>query len=341
MSEADREVVELSGTGDAAFSSLMDALAPEEPAAEVGDGAKAEGGTPAPSKDAPAAGTDSDGGGDAAAGQQPATQPPATQPAADRPGGAADGSPAEPATVSQPADLPADWTADADSYIPKLGQLSTVLEEKVTKEFQEEAFNAAREEYENYFKALETHPRLLVGTEVPAIGKEGMERLKDSDDAKEWQEAVRGILIEDIEERTQTKLEESGGYLQTLHASIDLFKSNPDLIPGTKNFDRALADEFAKLAEPYEVRNEGKLQGYSIPVQPIIDALRSKRETAKSVPDKVEEPSPPASASSQPGEASRPVDPPQAGIPSKAGSTSESEDFSTLFGTIGLPHLQI
>ena len=34
-------------------------------------------------------------------------------------------------------------------------------------------------------------------------------------------------------------------------------------------------------------------------------------------------------------------EPPQAGIPSKAGSGAEKEDFSTLFGTIGLPNLQI
>lgn len=187
---------------------------------------------------------------------------------------------------------------------------------------------------------METHPRLLVGTKVPAIGKEGEETLRDSNDAKEWQEAVRSILVQEIEESARLKLEEQGGFLDTLHASIDLFKNNPDLIPGTKTFNRGLADEFAKLAQPYEVRNDGKLQGYSIPVQPIIEALRSTMTVA---PATGEEAGSSAPASKPPGaDKSRSAsEPPQAGIPSKAGNSSEKEDFSTLFGTIGLPNLQI
>ena len=218
--------------------------------------------------------------------------------------------------------------------------MSTVLEENITKQYQQAAFDEARENYEKYFEALETHPRLLVGTKVPAIGKEGEEVLRDSNDAKEWQEAVRGILVQEIEESARLKLEEQDGYMQTLHAAIDLFKNNTDLIPGTKTFNRALADEFAKIAEPYEVRNDGKLQGYSIPVQPIIEALRSKLSAAASATVETAGSSSPATP---PGADSRPpaAEPPQAGIPSKAGNSSEKEDFSTLFGTIGLPNLQI
>ncbi len=132
-------------------------------------------------------------------------------------------------------------------------------------------------------------------------------------------------------------MEESRDYLETVHASIDLFKNNKDLIPGTKNFDRQLADAFASMAQPYEVRVEGKLQGYSIPVQPIIDSLRkqiaSQRQTAATPQTPPAAPAPPVEG--------RQVDPPQAGIQSKASSGAEPEDFSTLFGTIGLPNLQI
>lgn len=159
-----------------------------------------------------------------------------------------------------------------------------------------------------------------------------METLRDSNDAKEWQEAVRGLLVQEIRDTAQTKLEESADFLQTVHASIDLFKNNPDLIPGTRGFNVDLANTFAAMAQPYEVRVDGKLQGYSIPVQPIIDSLRKGMLT----------PPPPkqAAATPPPAPAPRP-DPPQAGIPSKAGNSSEKEDFSTLFGTIGLPNLQI
>jgi hypothetical protein len=190
-----------------------------------------------------------------------------------------------------------------------------------------------RTEHPKYFEALEKHPRLLVGTEVPAIGKEGTELLRDSADAKEWQEAVRSILVGEIRSRAAKQLEESQDYLETIHAAVDLFKTNKDLIPGTKGFDHELADAFATMAKPYEVRVDGRLHGYSIPVQPLIDNLRAqaRRPAAPTAP--------PAGAP----EGTRPpaVEPPQAGIPTKAGASSEREDFSTLFGTIGLPNLQI
>jgi hypothetical protein len=210
--------------------------------------------------------------------------------------------------------------------------LSTKVEENITKAFQQQAYEQAREEYGNYFDALEKHPRLLVGAQVPAIGKEGMETLRSSEDAKEWQEAVRSLLVEEIRSGAQSRIEESSGYLETVHASIDLFKNNPDLIPGTKGFNRALADQFAGMMKPYEVRVEGKLQGYSIPVQPIVESLRKQLAATAA-------PAPPAPAA-VPATPPSP-EPPQAGIPSKAGASSEKEDFSTLFGTIGLPNLQI
>ena len=339
MSEETREIVDLPSMGDAAFGTLMDALAPEEGAEAVGDGTPAATGTAASTADATDGSTGSDGGSAAKDGQPATATVAADTPASDDAGGSAKGSAEQPDALGGAADLPADWTADSADYLPKLGELSTVLEQNITKQFQQSAFDEARENYGKYFEALETHPRLLVGTKVPAIGKEGEETLRDSNDAKEWQEAVRSILVQEIEESARLKLEEQGGFLDTLHASIDLFKNNPDLIPGTKTFNRGLADEFAKLAQPYEVRNDGKLQGYSIPVQPIIEALRSKMNASATV-DPAGSPAP-ATKPSGAGNSPPASDPPQAGIPSKAGNSSEKEDFSTLFGTIGLPNLQI
>lgn len=195
-----------------------------------------------------------------------------------------------------------------------------------------------REEYGKYFEALEKHPRLLVGADVPAIGKDGMERLRDTADAKEWQEAVKSLLAQEIQGRARTKMEESSSYLETVHASIDLFQKNTDLIPGTKQFDRQLADDFAKLAKPYEVRVDGKLQGYSIPVQPLIDGLRASRGERQSQPQQRPKTPPPAD---RPAQSQAQSEPPQAAVTSKSGSSRETEDFSTLFGTIGLPNLKI
>ena len=338
----EREAVDLPHHGDMAFGALMDALAPEEE-------------TPAPAGEGAAAGSDSQQGTDGAAGRDDAPvvrtgeagqaggapDPAAaggsgddSQPA----DGAAAGGAEQPAAPSgEPAPAPSAGTVETAVVLPQLGELSTKLEENVTKAYQKQAYDQAREEYGNYFDALEKHPRLLVGTQVPAIGKEGMETLRDSNDAKEWQEAVRSLLVEEIRANAQVKLEESQDFLQTAHASIDLFKNNPDLIPGTKGFNRKLADQFASMMEPYEVRVDGKLQGYSIPVQPIIEKLRA--QLASQTPA-VAPPSQPAAPAVAPARSAAP-EPPQAGIPSKASSGAEKEDFSTLFGTIGLPNLQI
>ena len=197
-------------------------------------------------------------------------------------------------------------------------------------------------EHPKYFEALNKHPRLLIGQQVPGLNGKDTETLRDAEDAKDWQEAVKSILVEEVRERAAKAMDENAGVLQTVHASIDLFRNNADLVPGTKEFDVDLANRFVTFAAPYELRVEGKLQGYTIAVQPIIDQLREqllKERSASAAPA-------PAAAAAAPSTstaaAAAPPEEPQAGIQSKAGAGGDgAEDFSTLFGTIGLPNLQI
>lgn len=209
------------------------------------------------------------------------------------------------------------------------------FEENITQAYQDKALEDVRSEHGKYFEALEQHPRLLVGREVPAIGKEGTEVLRDANDAREWQDAVKSILVQEVRSRAGKALEENKTFLETIHSSIELFQNNADLIPGTKDFDVDLANRFAEMAKPYELRVEGKLQGYSIPVQPIIDQLRTQVAAARAA-----KPTEPAKVTKTKAPA-KPVDPPQPGIPAKAGNGDAAEDFSSLFGTIGLPNLRI
>jgi len=159
------------------------------------------------------------------------------------------------------------------------------------------------------------------------MSKDGTERLESSQDAREWQEAVQLILQQEIEQQADTWMQDAGGFMETVHSAIDMFRRNPDLIPHTKEFDKELADAFASMAGAYEVRIDGKLHGYSVPVQPIIDNLRKQMAGGRQKP--------PAAASSPP------PDPPQQSLRSRTPKSSETDDFSTLFGTIGLPHLKI
>lgn len=201
-----------------------------------------------------------------------------------------------------------------------------------------------QKEHEQYFEALQKHPRLLVGISVPRLEGEGMETLRDANDAKDWQDAVKSILVDEVRGRASAAMDENADFMSTVHASIELFQKNPDLIPGSRDFDVDLANRFAELATPYELRVEGKLQGYSIPVQPIIEQLRTRLHADRAaVSHGAADPTAAGGASTPSPAAARRREPdaPQAGVTSKAGSGTAEEDFSTLFGTIGLPNLRI
>lgn len=193
-------------------------------------------------------------------------------------------------------------------------------------------------EYDEYFKRLQMHPRQLVGQEVQSVTGEGKERLRDAQDAKDWQEAVKHLLVQEVEARATTKADEHREVFNTVHSSIELFRNNPDLIPGTKQFDTELANQFATLMKDYELRTNGKLVGYSIPVQPMIQSLRTqlaeKRKSAAA-------PAPPAAPQTQPGTGAQPPAPkpqggaqgsddaPQAGFTSKAGHSAGDDNVAS------------
>lgn len=240
---------------------------------------------------------------------------------------------------------------DAATLELEWGQVVENIEKRQAEELERTTLVEVREEHSKYFDALRLHPRELVGQEVPSPKGDGsMELLRDGNDAKEWQEAIKQILYREVTDRVQRKRDDVQPMMQNVHQSIDMFRKNPDLIPGAKQFDRELADQFTSLVKPYELRVDGKLLGYTVPVQGFIDQLREQlkaKRTAAPAPS----PEPPAPTPQQQraaeqarntqGQFSNP-DGPQAGIPSKAGSGGEEgEDFSTLFGAFGVPNLRI
>lgn len=209
--------------------------------------------------------------------------------------------------------------------------MATAFETKQGDILEQQAFVALREEYGNYFDALSKHPRMLVGQEVPRIdGTQGTERLRDSKDAADWQEGVKTLLANEAASRVETQREEMREVFTTVHSSIELFQKNPDLIPGTKGFNRELADAFAEAVGDYQLKSNGKLIGYSVPVQPIIKALRSSLAKAKpaAAPAAAQaQPSPQQQrAAEQPRTPTGQWDGPQAGVRSQAGSTTGGED---------------
>jgi hypothetical protein len=229
----------------------------------------------------------------------------------------------------------------------------TALETRQADELRQAALAEVQTEYSKYFDAINQHPRALVGQEVPSMVGEGMEVLRDSADARDWQDAAKQQLAAEVKARAERQSDAVKPMMQTLHASVELFRQNHDLIPNTRQFDRELADRFAALSKPYELRVEGKLSGFSIPVQPLVDSVRAQLVAERAA--KVTPPAPPAPAGQPTAQQQRAAeqtrndvgqfhnpDAPQAGIQSKAGMSGESaEDYSALWGTLGLPNLRL
>lgn len=235
--------------------------------------------------------------------------------------------------------------------------MSTALEESTAEVFQRQALTELQEQFPRHFETVNQHTRQLIGMEVPAISGEGMEVLRSSEDARDWQEAMKTLLVQEIRARAERMAEEDKTTISTVHASIELFQNNSDLVPGTKQFDVELADQLIRVAKPYEVRVEGKLYGFNIPLQPLIDQLRAQLKEDRAKKAAVAEAPPaaqagtaapapaaakPAATSVAPAASAAPAAPaPQEGIPSRAGQSSESENFDDLFGTLGLRGLRI
>ena len=312
----------------AVFSTIMDTLAPETSRAEVSDGTgpavtdAGTGGSPTP--------PDQAAGGDAGI---PAEQPGADAGDQQLPGsGGADTSTAEVGTGSTVG------TVDYATVAPKFGEISQGLEARTQAAHEKAVLGELRTEFPKYFEAISKHPRMLVGTQVPRTdGKDGTETLRDSNDAADWQGAVKQLLAQEARDRVSRRADTDRETLQVLHGAIALFQNNTDLVPGTKQFNRELADRFSELAKPYEMRVDGKLNGYSIPVQPLIDQLRTRLAAeAKAKQAAPAQAAPPATQAATPKARA-----PQVGITSKAGGSGGPEDFSVLFGTLGLPNLKI
>lgn len=212
------------------------------------------------------------------------------------------------------------------------------------------AVQEVREEFSSYVEAVNKPPAMLKGAEVPKPGgAEGeMIVLRTTDEAAEWQEQVKYELAETIRDRASRLIDEEKPTVDTIHASIDLVRSNADIVPGTKQFNKELADQFGKFMKPYEKRRESdnKLIGWTIPAQGILDGIRANLAASKpAAPAAAPAPGTPTpqqqraaeQARTQQGQFAAPPAPPETGIPSQAGQSADtSGEFDTLFGTLGL-----
>ena len=194
---------------------------------------------------------------------------------------------------------------------------------------------AFQEEYSHYTDLLDLHPMELVGKEVPPLdGSEQNVVFRTTAEAKEYQEAVKTVLSRMMRSEVEQLREADDEVITVVHNSIEMFQTNPDLVPGSKSFNRELADQVMGLVEPYALRMGGKLTGFSIDIQGIIDQTRGRLKQAGAAA--------PAPAPAKKAAARRPAQAPQGGIASKAGTSgAQGEDFSPMWAALGINSMPV
>jgi hypothetical protein len=237
----------------------------------------------------------------------------------------------EPAADEAPVrSAPPVVTVDDQAVVERFNEISEALDERFTESFEQQAVEQAQEDYPQYIEMLQMHPLELVGKDLPSIdGSDDPIVLRSAAEVEQWQGAVKTILQRELEDIVQQKQQESNEVLDVVHASIELFKDNPDLYPGSKSYNKEMASQFIKLAEPYALKMNGKLTGWSIPVQGLVDQVRAQV--------KAKQP-----AGTPPAKKAAPAHKPQGGIPSKAGESGAGEvDYSPMWGALGIKNVPI
>src|SRR5690606_30848239 len=137
------------------------------------------------------------------------------------------------------------------AVVEQFTQASTALEERFTQHYQSQVVAQFEEEYSHYTDLLDLHPMELVGKEVPPLdGSEQSVVFRTTAEAKEYQDAVKTVLGRMMRSEVEKLREADDEVITVVHNSIELFQSNPDLVPGAKNFNRELADQVMSLVEP-------------------------------------------------------------------------------------------
>lgn len=315
----------------------------ETGAAAAGDqapAAPAEGAGAAPAADpaqAPGAGSDNAGSDSAAVGQPPTSA--LGEVGSDTALGSAGGSP----SVYQGP------TFDAVTAEPMFSTASKQITERMEASFKTTALAEVREKIDSgYFDNLTVHPYRLVGQQVPGFKGDGSTiTLRDSEEAKNWQEAVQQLIDEEVTSVMNSKMDDVRPMMTVIQDSIQVLQNNTDLIPGSSNYNQDLHDRFVALAKDYELRVNGKLFGYQVNVQPLINSLRadiartqgvSSEQQAQARRDAQQR-----LAQEQPRNQAGQFEAPQAGIASKAGLVGGSgeDDYSVFWNAVGRPNLSI
>ena len=279
---------------------------------------------------------DPGGAGAPAQGDSGETEPhsaPTGEPSADG-GAAAAGTPGTdpstglPSTPAEPVRAPVDTV-----WATEFTRVGEALEERFTNHYRQEVLAETEEVYSQYVERLQLHPLELVGKPLPPLSADGNDiTFSTAAEVREWQDAVKSVLRREIEGKIESLREQDEEVLSVVHSSIAMFQNNTDLIPKTAGFNKQLATTVSQLLKPYELRMDGKLTGYSIDTQGIIDQARGQLKSA----------APAAAAAPAKKAAAKKAAPPQAGLSSRAGTSGAGgEDYAPMWNALGIDTVPI
>lgn len=232
---------------------------------------------------------------------------------------------------------------------PSFATANDAITARMEESFRQSAEQELRTEVdEKYFTSLEKHPMALVGETVPSIKGDGQNMvLRDTQEARDWQEATKSLIDGEIAAKVRARTDEVRPMMNVIQESILMLQNNSDLIPGTKEYDSELADQFTTLAKAYELRVGDKLYGYQVNVQPLINELRTRLASQRGASGEQANQAAREAQQRRAAEQSRnqqgQFDAPQAGISSKANVSGDSgdDDFSGFWSGVGMPNVSI
>ena len=193
-----------------------------------------------------------------------------------------------------------------------------------------------------FIELAQTPAVRLVGREVPNLHGEGNTKLLTSDDAARYQRDLVGLVEAEVRDKIKVMRQDSQPMRTVIAESFLMFENNPDLIPGTKDFDPELAALVVEQLKSYELKTPKGVIGYQdVNVQPLINSIRAtlaKGRGASGATAAARQAAARAAAAAQPREEDGKFSAPQGGVLSKANMSGgdDSEDFSAFWSASGV-----
>lgn len=200
----------------------------------------------------------------------------------------------------------------------EVSDFGTGIEAAFTRRAEETILPRMNEEYANFIRHIQAAPRDLIGKELPINGDPAnMSKIRDEESAVAWQREHQQLLEQTFQELREDYMREHSTERVAVNNALELFSANPDLIPGTTDFNKDLAEGVMKYASKFIVKDEnGRAIGFTVSVNNLISYARQelqKRASTSAAPAPVV-----------------PEDPPQVGVGTRQGATSASDDAAEL-----------